>query len=171
MDEDLAFRAAQGDATAFGDLCQANRAALLRTAKHLVKDASTAEDLLQEACLRVSRRNGPWWFHYLARVVRNLAIDQYRRSQTVLFEPLGDHGSSRGPSNVLHDEALERALSRLRPGDRELLYLNAVEGYSTREIGDLIGKPRGTVLSSLHRAKQKLREQIRSHRAEDVDAS
>jgi RNA polymerase sigma-70 factor (ECF subfamily) len=72
---------------------------------------------------------------------------------------------------VLHDEALERALSRLRPGDRELLYLNAVEGYSTREIGNLIGKPRGTVLSSLHRAKQKLREQIRNHRAEDVDAS
>ncbi len=140
----------------------------------LTHDRARAEDLLQEACLRLSRRDGPWRFNYLATVVRNLTIDQHRRSQKVAFEPLGED-SSVERVNVLHDEALERALSRLRPGDRELLYLNAVEGYSTREISSLVGKPRGTVLSALHRAKQKLREQITNAREQDpeqdVDAS
>ena len=51
MDDKLARRAAQGDPKAFGDLCQENRIALLRTAKQIVKDPVTAEDLLQEALL------------------------------------------------------------------------------------------------------------------------
>ena len=137
----------------------------------LTHDSAQAEDLLQEACLRLSRRGGPWRFNYLATVVRNLTIDEHRRSQRVQFEPLVEDSSSRRGPNVLHDEVLERALSRLRPSDRELLYLNAVEGYSTSEISSLVGKPRGTVLSSLHRAKQKLREQIGNSREQDVDAS
>ncbi len=135
----------------------------------LTHDRAQAEDLLQEACLRLSRRDGPWRFGYLATVVRNLTIDQHRRSQKVLFEPLAEDSSGRPAPNVLHDEALERALSRLRPSDRELLYLNAVEGYSTREISNLVGKPLGTVLSCLHRAKQKLREQIANDREQDPE--
>ena len=123
----------------------------------LTHNRAGAEDLLQEACLRLSQRQGPWRFNYLATVVRNLAIDQHRRRQKVLFEPLLDSPSTAttaaATGNVLHDEALDRALARLRPEDRELLYLNAAEAYSAAEIGELLGKPRGTVLSTLHRAK------------------
>ena len=53
---------------------------------------------------------------------------------------------------------LEYLLGQLKAGDRELLYLHCVEGYTAQEISDLIGRPRGTILSSINRAKAKLRE-------------
>ena len=51
---------------------------------------------------------------------------------------------------------LETILRRLSPHERELLYLNCVEDFTAAEIGSLTGQPRGTVLSQLARAKQKL---------------
>lgn len=39
-----------------------------------------------------------------------------------------------------------------------MLFLTAVEGYTTAEIAQLTGRPRGTILSALHRAKKKLRQ-------------
>jgi DNA-directed RNA polymerase specialized sigma24 family protein len=36
-----------------------------------------------------------------------------------------------------------------------------VEGYSAREIGELVGRPRGTILSMAHRARQRMRELLR----------
>ena len=58
-----------------------------------------------------------------------------------------------GPS---HD-ALSAALAELSPGERELLFLAVIEEYTAVEIARLTGRPRGTVLSSIHRTKQKLR--------------
>ena len=56
------------------------------------------------------------------------------------------------------DEAiLEEALGSLRPPEREALYLATVEDYTAQEIADLTGRPRGTVLSMIHRARKKLR--------------
>lgn len=48
-------------------------------------------------------------------------------------------------------------LSHLRPEDRELLYLSAVEGHTAAELAEATGRPRGTILSQLFRAKKKLR--------------
>jgi len=48
-------------------------------------------------------------------------------------------------------------LAHLRPEEREALYLNTVEGYTAVEIGAMTGEPRGTVLSRLHRARERLR--------------
>ena len=47
-----------------------------------------------------------------------------------------------------------------RPEERELLFLAEVEGYSAREIGEITERPRGSVLSALHRAKGKLRKRL-----------
>ncbi len=139
-----------------------------RYALSLRNDRNGAEDLLQGACLRLSRKGGPWRFQYLVRVIRNLHIDQHRRDQKVMFERLHDVAGVEPPTNVLRDDALERALGRLRPEDRELLYLSAVEGYTASEIGELTGKPRGTVLSALHRAKEKLRDLLGIQDERDV---
>ena len=53
---------------------------------------------------------------------------------------------------------MESALGRLRPEERAVLYLAAVENYTARQIGELLGWPRGSVLSLLHRARSKLRK-------------
>ena len=52
------------------------------------------------------------------------------------------------------------ALAGLRAQEREALYLSVVEGMTAREIAELNGAPRNTVLSWIHRAKQQLRDRL-----------
>jgi len=59
---------------------------------------------------------------------------------------------------VILGEALHKALGRLRVEERETLFLAVVEGFSTQEIAAMTNRPRGTVLSMLHRTKSKLRK-------------
>lgn len=60
-----------------------------------------------------------------------------------------------------------QALNNLRSQEREALFLTAVEGYTAQEIADLTHQPRGTVLSLVHRAKQKIRRFVK-HQNEDI---
>jgi RNA polymerase sigma-70 factor, ECF subfamily len=59
---------------------------------------------------------------------------------------------------------LHEALGSLREDERETLFLAVVEGYTAEEIAQLSGRPRGTVLSMLFRAKGKLREKLSGKR-------
>ena len=52
-------------------------------------------------------------------------------------------------------------LAHLRPDEREALYLNIVEGYTAKEIGRMTRESRGTILSRIHRAREKLRNDKR----------
>ena len=61
-----------------------------RYALGLTHERARAEDLLQEACLRISKRGGPWRLAYLCTVVRNVYIDEYRRGQKIRFNPLAE---------------------------------------------------------------------------------
>jgi RNA polymerase sigma-70 factor (ECF subfamily) len=60
---------------------------------------------------------------------------------------------------------MEAILAGLKPAEREILYLSAVEEYTTAEIAEMTGRPRGTVLSLLHRTKLKLRKRL-THEAQ-----
>jgi RNA polymerase sigma factor (sigma-70 family) len=134
-------------------LQRAYRYALSLTHKH-----SWAEDLVQEACVRISKRRGPWDFAYIRMVIKNIFIDQYRKQQKISFQSLESATiESNEPMSEELDEDLEKALGQLRPEEREMLYLNAVENYSAAELAQLAKRPRGTILSMIHRAKEKLR--------------
>lgn len=130
-----------------------------RYALSLTHDATQSEDLLQEACLRISRRGGPWHAAYLFKTIRNLRIDASRIGARQPVEALaGDGPRARSPDEPEYGtDELAGALAQLRPEDREMLFLAAVENYTTAEIAELTGRPRGTILSALHRAKKKLR--------------
>ena len=133
-----------------------------RYALALTHDVDAAQELLQDACVSVSRRGGPWRSDYLITVIRNRHIDQYRRGQILKIHHLGDldpaaDDAGRGDSA---DPELASALARLRTDEREMLYLAAVDGYTAEEIARLTDRPRGTVLSTIHRAKRKLRDAL-----------
>ena len=92
--------------------------------------------------------------------IRNLYIDQYRRRKRVWFTTLtSEHEHLLASADTEGEEtrvAIDQMLSGLRDIEREALFLNIVEGYSANEIATLTGRPRGTVLSLIHRSRKKL---------------
>lgn len=135
-----------------------------RYACALQPDTGEAQALVHEAWIRASRTHGKVPDKALLfRCVRNLYIDQYRRAQTVQFTSTDDQGYSVGEQmgalDVVEvpDAQLQRALMQLREPEREALFLSVVEGYTAEEIGVLTDKPRGSVLSLIHRARLKLK--------------
>ena len=137
-----------------------------RYAFSLTHDRADAEDLVQDASLALLATGGSWERSYFFATVRNRFIDRYRRNKKVLFLALQpEDGAAAEPGDssweapdVLQSGLLERALVRLRAEEREAIFLAVVEGYTAEEIGKMTDRPRGTILSLLHRSKQKLRE-------------
>ena len=120
-----------------------------------------AEDLVQTAWLKLYQRYGAVTTKALFfTTVRNLYIDQYRRRQRLQFTSLtGEHACLSAAGNTVREgteATLDQLLAQLRDVEREALFLHVVEGYSSSEIATLTSKPRGTVLSLIHRGKQKL---------------
>ena len=120
-----------------------------------------AEDLVQEAYYRCLKKNAVIKKGLMIRCIRNVFIDQYRHAKLISV-------SSDYDMNTLVSEDLdldiqidaslvEAELLCLRAIEREVLFLSAYMGYSAREISVITNHTRGTVLSLIHRAKQKLK--------------
>jgi RNA polymerase sigma-70 factor (ECF subfamily) len=120
-----------------------------------------AEDLAQEAWLKLCvRYGGAISRAALFTTIRNLFIDRCRRANVLGFdscddEPLDLTAPENASPGTLAD--LDGLLAGLRPGEREAIYLHYVEGHTAEEVGVLTHKPRGSVLSLLHRALHKLK--------------
>ena len=131
-----------------------------RYAFSLTHHRQDAEDLVQEACLRTFRVHGDFRDKaYLYTTIRRLFFNETRRSQTSRRsppqEPVPD--GRRSHTDVVADRIdLDFALRRLSEHERELLYLNCAEGFTAAELSEFTGRPRGTILSQLARAKEKL---------------
>ncbi len=144
-----------------------------RFAFSLSHDGARAEDLLQEAWVSVLRARGPHTVGYLFATIRTRFVDQYRRELIVPTESLDTqpHLAAEAEArfwnepcqSVPEHAALHRAMGRLRPEERAVLVLSAVEGYTAREIGELLDAPRGTVLSLMHRTRVKLRRWLQDN--------
>lgn len=138
-----------------------------RYALSLTHHEARAADLLQEACLAVVKAGGSWTRAYLFTAIRSRHLNQRARDRLVVLEPVADAevpteddvfgGLTDDPLEALEDEALAQGLGSLPAAQREALFLAAVEDYTAQEIADLTDRPRGTVLSLIHRARHKLR--------------
>ena len=141
-----------------------------RYALALCHDPDEAEDVLQDAWVAVLSARGPHTAGYLFAAIRTRFIDRYRRRMLVVIESVEDEealGAAPGPldaeERVRADlDTVERGLGVLRPEEREVLFLSAVEGYTAQEIADATGRPRGTVLSLIHRGRRRLRQLLES---------
>jgi len=140
-----------------------------RYACSLTHQHAEAEDLVQEAWLKLTRREQPeqnrsWNKSLFFVTLRNLYIDRYRRNRLVVLEPLDDRLSGPGQHDMPGNEQeiamdiqwLERSLSILRVEEREAIYLHLVEGYTAAEVAELTERSRNTVLSLVRRGRKKL---------------
>lgn len=143
---------------------------LRRFAISLCRSRDAADDLVQAACERAlanaanfepGTRFDAWMF----RILRNLWIDQVRRTRTEGFredvtarEDLAGSSGERETEARLTLAAVSDAITRLPDDQREVVMLVCVEDLSYREAADVIGVPIGTIMSRLARARAKLAE-------------
>jgi RNA polymerase sigma-70 factor (ECF subfamily) len=136
-------------------------------------DRQVADDLLQETYYRflrarVAHESESHRRHYLFRIATNLAHDRHRRRAASPESRIDDTDCALLPSQEnlarLTEQRtdLRRAFGRLKPRERELLWLAYAQGSSHREIGETLGLKTGSIKLLLFRARRKLAGLLRA---------
>ncbi len=172
-DEQLVVQVGQGNMQALAELVRRYQDRMLHLAFRTLGDQHLAEDVVQEAFLRVHRaaahyrpdaRFGTWFY----RVVLNLCMDELRKRQG---QSAGLAGyPAPGPSDqddpVHHQQiqelqlAVQKALGTLNDRERIAVILHRYDGLSHRQIAELSETSVSAVESMLVRAYRKLREEL-----------
>ena len=149
----------------------------LRVGPRLLGDAAEAEDLAQEAMLRLWRAAPGWQAGgakvstWLYRVVMNLATDRLRRRRTVPLDdgPEPEDGQPGAVAGLIEAEraaALEAALMALPDRQREAVVLRHLEGLANPEIAEIMGVGVEAVESLVARGKRGLAQRLAGRREE-----
>lgn len=136
---------------------------LLRFALRLTGNSFHAEDLAQETLLLAWRSFGQfepgtnahaWLFRILLNSFRQ---EKRRRRPELVIEPLADVVPATQPSSQTSVEVIQ-AFDSLSSDQRTVLLLAVVEGFTCRQISEILNIPIGTVMSRLNRAREVMRE-------------
>lgn len=159
-------RARAGDLRAFESLVRDYQADVWRFAYHLTHNRALAEDVTQDAFLRAFRglqsyRGQAKFTSWLLRIVRNCAIDAYRktRRETPVADqpepaPGGEHSAA--ASGAEERARIHDAIRRLPDSLREPFVVIEVLGFTYQEASVILGVRVGTVKSRMHRARAAL---------------
>jgi RNA polymerase sigma-70 factor, ECF subfamily len=163
----LLKRSGAGDAKAFHQLLDRHADRLFRLAYSLVGNAADAEDVVQETLAGAYRgirgfegrsSVGTWLTRILVTQAAKLRRDRKRT------EPMDQAMAVEGGGLAAERRMdLQAALEKLSPEHRQVLVLREYERMSYEEIAEVLGVPRGTVESRLHRARAELREKLRAY--------
>ncbi|HEX5937052.1 MAG TPA: sigma-70 family RNA polymerase sigma factor [Actinomycetota bacterium] len=152
-------------------------------ALRMTRNPADAEDLLQDTTLRAYRgfatfQEGTNLKAWLYRILTNSYINTYRKKQrepkTVegpedqedwfLFDRLGAKSVERSAEEdvleQLPDDEVKRALESVQENFRMAVLLADVEGFSYKEIAEIMDVPIGTVMSRLHRGRKALEKAL-----------
>jgi RNA polymerase sigma-70 factor (ECF subfamily) len=160
----------RGDRLAFEELVRVTHRRVYSLAYRLVGDRNEAEDVAQEAYLRIFRglpgfREEAAFETWMHRIVANCAMTQLRkrgRFGDVLRDeeqpelPIPD----RAQEITVQRDDLARGLATLPLGQRTVLLLKDVYGLSVKEIAQEVGIEEGAVKVRLHRARRRLKEML-----------
>lgn len=176
----------RGDPRAFGQIVARYQVRLLNFVYRMIGDRERAEDLVQEAFLRVYRhldrfdpaRKFSTWIYTIAS---NLAKNELRNRSRAPFVAI-DHsqpGDERNLSSIAFEDRTTRpdtlferrslkalvdeTVARLPSHHREVFVLRELEGKSYEEIAEIMHCNLGTVKSRLNRARQNFAELIQPH--------
>jgi len=152
----------------FDRLVTVNHADMYRYAAWLCRDKAIAEDVVQEAMLRAWKslealRDDAAAKQWLLTIVRreNARYFERKRLETVDIDNLTASQAAllaEEPDEKLSE--LRESIYELEDDYREPLVLQVLMGYSTNEIGELMGLKQGAVLTRLHRARLKLKDVV-----------
>lgn len=184
LDRALLERAKHGDTSAFRELVVRHQGRAFHIAFGLVRDEHDAREIVQEAFLRVHKglhgfQHGSAFFTWLYRIVSNLAIDHIRRPgrdvqvgldelepewESEVDSPFLARLDGRDPHDAAHRaqlaERITVALDTLPPYHRGVIVMREVEGMSYEEMAEAMGVSKGTIMSRLFHARQKLQRAL-----------
>ncbi|MFT3877909.1 MAG: sigma-70 family RNA polymerase sigma factor [Propioniciclava sp.] len=161
---------------------------LYGAALRMTRNAADAEDVVQEAYAKAfgafhQFKPGTNLKAWLYRILTNTYINSYRKKQRQPQEGFGEdiedwqlaraeQHTSTGLRSAemdaldrMPDSAVTDAMAQLSPDFRMAVYLADVEGFSYKEIAEIMGTPIGTVMSRLNRARTQLRGLLAEHAA------
>lgn len=161
-----------GPSSEFRRRIEQSREMLYRLAYAWCHDAPLADDLTQEALLRALARESQLrdperLKSWLCAILANCLRDHHRRRREhlgidALEESAVDEAATPEESAVAAELAqrVRGAVARLPLGQRQVLTLVDLEGFSYAQVGEILEVPIGTVMSRLCRARQALREPL-----------
>lgn len=162
---------------------------LYAAALRMARNPQDAEDLVQEAYMKAfsafhQYKPGTNLKAWLYRILTNTYINVYRKRQREPYQAntdtvedwqlarAGAHDSKGLPSAEnealahLPDSDIKEALQSIPEDFRMAVYYSDVEGFSYKEISDIMDTPIGTVMSRLHRGRKLLRDKLTDYAAE-----
>jgi RNA polymerase sigma-70 factor (sigma-E family) len=161
----------------FDDFVAGRGRALLRFAYMLTRDSGLAEDLVQEALIKLDRR----WRSveiaypeaYTRRIITNEFLSWRRRrsSGEVLTHAMPDPAQADDTAEVITRDEIWRVLTTLPRRQQVALVLRYYEGYRDEEIADVLRCQPGSVRSLLSRGLNRLRDGIASEDAPRANAA
>lgn len=169
-DEELMLRVARGDERAFGELTRRYLPRAVGIARRIVRSAADAEDIVQDAFLRLWINAPRWrpissfrtWFY---RVLVNLCLNHRRRAPFIALDRAGDPPDpSAGAGERLEadeiDRALAAAIGALPARQRAAIVLSYREGLSNAEAAAVLDTSVSALETLLVRAKKSLRQTL-----------
>lgn len=183
-DEDLMVLYQKGEVRAFEILLVRHRKPLYNFILRYLGDKETAEDLLQEAFMRVIKgaeayKRQAKFTTWLYTIARNLCVDQTRRRKhrkhASLDAPLDageesgslldvipskEMASDRKSVNKQLHETMQRAIAGLSEEQREVFLMREFLDMPFKQIADVVGVPENTVKSRMRYALDKLRLEL-----------
>ena len=134
-------------------------------------NAEEAEDILQEGFIKIfkkldSFRSEGSFEGWVRRIFVNTAIEHFRRKRYLMPVTEKEENTIEGKYVSVLDELAEKdilaLLQELSPGYRTVFNMYVVEGYTHKEIADMLGISEGTSKSQLSRAKVILQDMVRT---------
>ena len=176
-------RAKQGDEAAFKVLYDLHKRRVYSLCLRMTANTAEAEDLTQEAFLQLFRKIATFrgesafstWLHRMSVNVVLMRLRKKGLSLVPIEDPIETEEETPKKELGAADASLagsidrlnlDRAIQALPPGYRTIFVLHDVEGYEHNEIADLVGCSIGNSKSQLHKARMKLRELLKTSRAE-----
>jgi RNA polymerase sigma-70 factor (ECF subfamily) len=181
QDVSLVRQAQSGNQAAFAQLVHTYDQTVLRLALRLTGSESDAQDIHQEAFLKVYKKLDGFRFEcsfstWIYRIVTNICLDRLRRNRarkrnrTIevndddLLDQLSDDRPGNNPEQQLLDQELSaqilRALERLTPRERMVFDLKHFQGLKLRTVSEILNTSEGSVKMTFFRATRKLRLQL-----------
>ena len=171
-DEALMVRVARGDERAFRELARRHLPVMLGLARRILGSAAEAEDVGQEAMLRVWTHAPRWqplaaFRTWLTRVVVNLCLDRKRRAPWVALEAAGEivdptPGASEQAERDERERMVAAAIAGLPARQRAAIVLTYGDGMSNAQVAEILDTSVSAVETLLVRGKQNLRRVLNS---------